>query len=233
MTRTPGNSVTLQDYISGRLSETDRHAFEDQLLSDVSLVSDVEESLRLREGLEILSEQGALSGMTRRRPGAFGAKWVGAAAAAMALIVLCVGIYFVKRSPAVVAASVGELGTGRPLIVVEHYTFASVRAASITPDLALPSRGALEFRVLTRVTAPGRTFRVTLEENLSTKTSRIGGAEYLVPDGDGFVAIYTDASKLQPGDYSLLVEADLGDATTREQFPFRLNRPVETAPKDN
>src|SRR2546429_9659507 len=48
----------MQDYIVGRLSDDDSHAFEDRLLNDPGLVRELEQSLRLRDGLEQLREQG-------------------------------------------------------------------------------------------------------------------------------------------------------------------------------
>jgi hypothetical protein len=233
MTRAANNPITVQDYIAGRLSDGDQRAFEDQLLSDASLVQVVEESLRLREGLEILRERNDLvkSGAMRRR--IFSPKWVASSVAALALVVLCVDVYLARHSRPVVAATIGELRVGAPLTVAAYYSFASMRAATETPDLALPASGVLELRALTRGLSADLKYRVTLEEVLGTTTSRIGVADHLVPDADGFVAVYADASKLQPGSYSLLVESVVDDKAMGERFSFGLHRTLGSIPQDN
>jgi hypothetical protein len=233
MTRAASNSELVQNYIVGRLSDTERRAFENQLLSDVSLVRDLEQSLRLREGLEILRERKELVGLERHRRRTLFTGVVRAAAAAVAVIALCVGLYYVRQSPAVVAASVAALplSANKPLVVVESYSFATVREATQTPVLDLPSGGALELRALTSATGGGRTFRATLEEIRGEEPFRLGAAEHLAPDADGFVAIYADTSHLQPGDYSLIVQSDVEDKTSAERFAFRLKRPAGATPE--
>jgi hypothetical protein len=230
MTPTANNPVALQDYIAGRMSDTDIRAFEEKLQTDPSLARDLEESLRLREGLAMLREQGVLGQLKRPRPRprAFFVR----AVAAAAVIALCVALYYVQQSTQhstqsstpTVAASLGALGTRStpPLNVVKRYSFATVRDAIATPDLALPASGALELRALTALTDSHRTYRATLEKIDNQGVSPIGTAELLAADADGFVVLYADASKLQAGEYSLHVAPDEGDNTTGERFTFRL-----------
>jgi hypothetical protein len=227
MTPAPSNFELVQKYISGRLPDAERSVFETQLLTDASLVRDLEESLRLREGLEVLRERQELVGLKapRRRP-VFFIGFASASAAALAIIALAVAQHYVHRSPAVIAASVAalRLNATAPLTVVERYSFATPRAATPSPNLTLPTSGALELRALTPVTDAPRRFRVTLAKILDNKvTSPIGvAAVHLAPDADGFVVIYADASKLQPGDYSLSVDPE--DESAGEHFAFRLTR---------
>src|ERR1700730_2101439 len=103
------NPVALQDYIAGRMSDADRSAFEERLQSDASLAQELEESLRLRGGLEMLREQRVLGKLERPRRRAFSIQMAGASAAA-AVIVLCVALYYVPRSSPTVAASLAALG---------------------------------------------------------------------------------------------------------------------------
>lgn len=240
------NLVAVQDYVTGRLSETDRRAFEDQLLSDSGLVRDLEETLRLREGLETLRERKILGQLTHPPRRAWMMRLALASAAASALIALGVTLW-VERAPPVIAASVTALRalTSPPLMVVAHYSFAAVRDAASTPALALPTTGALELRALTPLpplTRPTpvtpladarQTFRVTLEAIHGPKASPIGFAEHLTPDADGFVAIYADASKLHPGDYDLSVETDAQDGTSAEHFAFTLKPVSGPTPERN
>jgi hypothetical protein len=224
MTGSPGHSQAMQNYIAGRLSESERTAFEDQLLSDASLARDLEESLRLREGLEILRERNQLAvpGPPRRWARAI----LPALAAALALIALFFGWHSIQRLP-VIAASVTSLHTHESavLAVVGRHTFATLRNATQTPVLDLPIQGALELRALT---GAGRSFRITLEQLRGQSISRIGAAEHLIPDPDGFIVIYADASLLQPGDYALIVESDVDDPAARQRFAFGLKRRGDT-----
>lgn len=232
MTRAASDSEMLQQYIVGRMSDTERLAFEERLASDTTLVRDLEESLRLREGLEILRERNQLVVLKRPRRSAFFIGLVAASAAAIAVVAVSVGLHYVRQSPVVLAASVTALRvrTDNSLAVVESYSFATLREATQTPVLELPSRGALELRALTSTTASDRTFRATLEEVEREETPRVGVIEHLVPDADGFVAIYADASRLKPGDYLLIVQSDGGDGSA-ERFAFRL-MPVPAAAAD-
>src|ERR1700733_15184169 len=131
MTHAADNSESMKNYVAGRLSETDRAAFEDRLLTDEGLVRELEESLRLREGLEILRERRELGLQTPAQRRTWVSAVLRAGAAAMVIIVLYLGWHYVQRSPAIVAASVAALRTNTsiPLVVVERHTFATLREA--------------------------------------------------------------------------------------------------------
>jgi hypothetical protein len=228
MTTSPSHSQLVQNYIAGRLSESERTAFEDRLLSDATLVQDLEESLRLREGLEILHERNqlVLPGPSRRWARAI----LPTLAAALAIIALFFGWHPIQHSP-VIAASVTALHThgGALPPVVGRHTFATLRNATQPPVLDLPTQGALELRALTSSTGTGRSFRITLEQIRAQGISPIATAEHLIPDPDGFVVIYADASRLQPGDYALIVEPDADDPSSRQRFAFGLEQRQRTA----
>jgi len=233
MSTAESDPVLVQNYLAGRLSDPDRRAFEEQLLKDAGLVRQLEESLCLREGLEILSEQKLLADPRAPRR-AFPLRFALASAATLAAIAIYLGFQSVNRSPPLVAASVAALRgrSGAPLTVVEHYSFVALREANSTPDLALPGTGALELRAFAPAGVAGRRFRVTLEEIRNQKSSQIGLAEHLAPDADGFVVIYADASSLQPGAFALLVAPDAEAGTAVERFAFRLKRVSDAATPD-
>ena len=215
MNASAGDAVLVQDYVAGRLSQSECEAFEARLSNDAGLVRDLEESLRFREGLEVLREQGVLESLRQPRRRALFAPTRWAAAAAVVVIAVFAalhwgGRYVGERSSPLLAASLGTLrsGSSPAPTVIERYSFATMREATSTPELALPTTGALELRALTAVTDASRTFRVTLSQTGNQKPSPIGSVEHLVPDADGFVVIYADASRLQPGDYRLIVEPE-------------------------
>jgi hypothetical protein len=176
------------------------------------LVRDLEETLRLREGLELLREQGELGAMRRPRR----RLWLAAACALLATVsafVVHSGLRHVN-SP-LVAASVTALATGRQS--------AGIVSAAATRELALPASGVLELRALTPTTDASRTYDVSLEMT-GGQPVRLGSVDHLTPDADGFVVLYADAAQLKPGEYVLIVEPETREATADQRFGFRLNR---------
>ena len=217
----------VQDYVAGRMSDIDRRVFEERLLGDASLVRDLEGLLRLREGLEILRERKVIEELTRPQRSSSLRRFALASAAAVVVVAMCIGLYQVRRSPPVVAASIAALSSDAVLPVVEHYSFAAMRGGASKPVLLLPTSGALELRALTPVADGHRTFRVTLSEVRSQRSSPIGLAEHLAPDADGFIVFYAAAGKLQPGEYSLSVAPDdVQDKSDATNFAFILTRPT-------
>ncbi len=219
-------AVTVQDYVTGRLSGSELEAFEEQLVTDAGLVRELEGALRLREGLEMLREQKVLGELMRPRRRTV---WTRFALAAAAVVLLAVGLFYMKRAEPIIAGSVAALRTssGSPLVVTRSHVFAALRSEnSSAPNLDLPATGALELCALTPVTDASRTFRMTLWVIRGGIMSRIGSAEHVVPDRDGFVVIYADAGRLEPGEYSLSVEPEAGNTIPGERFEFGLHRQV-------
>lgn len=221
------NAVSVRDYVAGRMSAAEREAFEGRLLTDASLVLELEESVRLREALEMLREQKLLkeSSLSKRRIPPIRLAW--GLAGAMAAVLLSVTLYHGIHPPPIVGASVTALsaGSGPAPPVVERYAFVGVRAKDLTPELLVPAMGALELRALAPVTGANGTFRVTLDQIQTQRISRIGVQEHLVPDTDGFVVIYANISRLEPGEYLLTVGQDGSqNAASTEPFAFRLVR---------
>lgn len=229
MSRAVGSVESVQDYIAGRMTDADRQEFENQLIDDPSLARELETSLRLREGLEILRDRHKLPPQTaRRRRSAMLA--IGAStAAASVLLMVYLGLRHARPSSPVMAASLAVMHehTIAPLLVSERYAFAKIRGAGELPVLDLPANGALELRALTSVTDASQTFLVSLERMQGQRTVRIGAVAHLTPDAEGFVAVYVDASNLEPADYWLNVESEV-DKTTAERFAFTLGPGIRT-----
>lgn len=232
MTQSAANTDVLQAYITGTLNEAQLRAFEDRLLCDESLVQELEDSLRLREGLEILRARQELktrAPLRTRVPLRTRRLLLRALGAAAAAGILAVGLAVLYRQPgpAVVAASLDALHVSAVNPV--RYTFAKLRGAAELPVLELPERGVLELRALTSASAAGTGFDVVLARVRGENTVLLGAVEHVPVDADGFVAVYVDASALQAGDYGLSVVADgakmkPSDENTGERFTFRLQR---------
>jgi hypothetical protein len=231
MTDPMSNAVAVRDYVAGRLSDAARQAFEERLLLDARLVREVEASLRLREGLEMLREQGVLGELRRPQRRALRMRFVRAAVAAAvvgALIVVASQLLYPgTHSPPVVAASIATLrgDSSAPPRVIGRYSFAAMRGAASTPELPVPKEGALEVRALTARADTPRTFKVTLVGVRDTTTPVVGVVEHVAPDADGFIAVYADVAQLQPGAYALVVEPEgISDPTAGSRFAFKLKR---------
>jgi hypothetical protein len=226
------NTETIRQYISDRLPEEERAALHKRLLVDFDLVKDFETSLKMREALERLRERDELRNLVhpRRTRALWGA--AGAASAALAAVVLYLG-YSHRPPPPLMAASLSSLRTraDSPLTVAGQYSFALMRSANAVPTVTLPAAGALELRALT-TTLSGNSdfFRVRLDAiGPSATTSRIGVVEHVVPDADGFVAIYVDAGRVAAGDYSLDVQSETPATGPPEHFEFKLQRPGQAS----
>jgi anti-sigma factor RsiW len=217
----------MQDYIVGRLSDDESHAFENRLVNDPALVRELEQSLRLREGLQRLREQSYFRRAASRNT-SFRIWLPALVAAAGAGVALFLGVYrgtWVHRStglsPVLMASLESRLAGVEPLIAA-HFTFVSVRGSS-TPDLDLPSAGLIEFRAapVSRMGAPR--YRVTLlRQNQGNALEPLGTVAGVALSRDGYVHGYADAARLEPGSYVLRIERDAGVPGPADSFLFNL-----------
>lgn len=215
-------SATMQDFIVGRLSDDERRAFEDRLVREPELVRELEQSLRMREGLQQLRTQGyfrkAASGGRRFR------LWVpalvAAAAAGLALFLWLPRV--TGPSPILMPSLASRAATDVTPLVTAHFTFISVRGGS-APDLDLPSAGLIEIRAAPTTRQTVHRYRVTLvrqeEGGFAESVAALAG---LVLSTDGYVHCYADASRLAPGSYVLGMQPDTNTPGMAEVFPFNL-----------
>jgi len=221
--------ATMQDFIVGRLSDAERRAFEDRLVRDPTLVRELEQSLRMREGLQQLRTQGYL-----KKNGSSGASfriWVptliAAAGAGLALFLWLPRI--TGSSPILVPSLALSTNSDMTPLVAAHFTFLSVRGG-LAPDLDLPSTGLIEIRAAPSAPRSVHRYRVTLvrqeEGSLGKTVAALGG----LPLGmDGYLRCYADASRLSAGSYLLRIQPDTATPGIVELFPFNF-RARSTAP---
>jgi len=220
--------VRMQDYIVGRLSDDERRAFEDCLVRDPELVRELEESLRIREGLQQLRTQGYFARAVFR--GRRFRLWQSAlAAAAVAGLALFLWGRLETRPPPILMSSFESRSASdvAPLVTA-HFTFVSVRGAS-TPNLTLPAAGLIEIRAAPGTRLTDLRYRVTLSRRDDLGSDKpVGLLATVALSSDGYVHCYADASRLTVGSYLLRIEPDKAGADVAE-FPFNLtaagNRP--------
>ena len=218
----------MRDYIAGRLSDEERRTFEDRLVREPALVREFEQSLRLREGLEALRDQGYFA-----KPASQG-RWlrislpalVAAAGAGLALLL------WTARStgPSPLLMASVESHTGAVPVVAAHFTFISVRG-NPAPELDLPAKGLIEFRMAPAARGTASRYRLTLvRQDTGWALKPVGGVPGLALGADGYVYCYADAARLAPGSYLLRVDSEAESPGSAETFPFTLRRGPEPAP---
>jgi hypothetical protein len=212
----------MRDYVVGRLSDDESRAFEDRLVREPELVRELEQALRIREGLRQLRTQGYFRKAASR--GRSFRIWLPAlVAAAGAGLALFLWVHRTTEHSGVLTALLesGSAANSKPFVAA-HLTFVSVRGGS-TPDVELPSAGLIEIRaaLATRMTVPR--YRVTLVRQGQGGTSEsVGAVAGLALSADGYVHCYADASRLARGSYVLRVEPDASTPGMVEVFPFNL-----------
>lgn len=210
----------MRDYVGDRLADDERRAFEDRLGRDPELVREFEQTLRLREGLERLKEQGYFARPARRL-----LMWVPAvAAAAIAALAVILWVQPRTTSPGVLRAALESRAAPGPSPAVSaHFTFVSTRGSS-SYDLDRPAAGLIEFRVSPADHAAGARYRLTLARvGQGGAPEPIGALADLLPGADGYVHGYAAASALTAGRYSLRVEPMSQATGAALEFPFELH----------
>jgi hypothetical protein len=219
VTNPSSDFATIQDFIVGRLADSERQVFEDRLVRDPALVRELEQSLRMREGLQQLRTHGYFKRAAPRgaRPRIWLPALIAAAGAGLVLF-----LWLSRTDPApILMASVERLGAGamtQP--VAAHFTFVSMRGASV-PDLDLPNAGLIEIRVAP-ATPPTASYRVSLiRQHQGAAETAVAAVADLAMGADGYVHCYADASRLAAGSYVLRMQPG-GSTTDTQVFPFNL-----------
>jgi hypothetical protein len=221
--------ATVRDFIGGRLSDDERRAFEDRLVREPQLVQELEQSLRMREGLQQLRARGYFGRAAFRGPG-FRIWLPTLAAAAVAGVALFLWLSRVAApAPLLAASAESSSAANRTALIVAHFTFVSMRGGS-TPDLEVIAAGLIEIRAAPGARRPADRYRVTLvrqpEQGPAQTVAVLAG---LAVNTDGYVHCYADASRLAAGSYVLRIQRDTDAADVAEVYPFNL-RVRETPP---
>jgi hypothetical protein len=215
-------SATMQDFIAGRLTDDEHQAFEDRLVREPQLVRELEQSLRMREGLQQLRTRGYFgkAAPRGRRFRIWVPALVAAAGAGLALFLWLSRV--AGPSPILVASLESSTATGATSSVVAHFTFVPVRGGS-APDLDLPSAGLIEIRAAPNTRETVNRYRATLvRQNEGAVAEPVAALAGLALATDGYVRCYADASRLAPGSYVLRIQPDTNTSGMAEEFPFNL-----------
>jgi len=222
--------ATMRDFIVGRLSDSERRAFEDRLVREPALVRELEQSLRMLEGLQQLRAQGYFAkGPLRGASVRWVPLLVAAAGAGVALILWLARV--AGPSPILIPSLESSTTADMRSLVAAHFTFVSMRG-SPAPDLDLPAAGLIEIRAAPSARGTTQRYRMTLlrqEDGRLVQT--IAAVDGLPVGTDGYVHCYADASRLSQGSYLLRVEPEANIAGAAEAFAFNLRSRVIGGPR--
>jgi hypothetical protein len=211
----------IMDYLDGRLSEEEDRAFGDRLIRDPQLVRELERTVQLREGLRALEARGhfrnAATTVQRRRIG-----WPAlAAAATVAAIGLFLWVGLRSERPNALITVLSAAVTA-PANVTARFTFVATRGG-VAPVLNLPREGFIEFRAAPGSAGSSTSYNVSLQRaEASGAPEPLGFVSQVDSAADGYLHLYADATRLQPGRYLLRTQPRGAEGAESKDFPFTL-----------
>jgi hypothetical protein len=224
--RSQDDAGIAQRYLAGQLSPPEQEAYEQYFLHNPDAVRELEATARMKVGLASLRDSGQLDSLLHAAPTPSRRATLMAMAASVAVIAIVVGLWRDFRSPDAAArvASATRLvdSSGRPLAAGAIYAVMRTRATDYDAFVTLPAQPhALELRVRPEWPAPA--YDVTLSRTMPDgKVLDVATVSDLQVRPDGFVDLYVDSSKLEPGAYLLGLSAGRGQASEIPTSSFRL-----------
>jgi hypothetical protein len=177
--------------------------------------------------LASLRDSGQLNSLLNAAPTTSRRAALLAIAASVAVIAVTVGLWRNVRAPdgSTLVASAAQLvdASGKSLRVGPSYALLRTRTTGYDAEVVLPSEpAAIELRVRPEVGA--HVYRAALSR-MRTDGSLVQVAivNDLKAEGDGFLRIYLDSSKLETGSYLLAVSATPDHSNETLTSSFRIN----------
>lgn len=215
-------------YLADQLSDAERDQFEAHFVEHPEIVRELEATARFKVGLMQLRDSGELDELIRLKPWYRQPRYL-AAAATLAAVVAGAGYVLQNRpgaQPLLVAESRALHGwVGRPLSTASTHTILRTRSNGYDADIELPaSAHSIELRVLPEFSAQPPRYRISLSRVLGDDSvENIGEAGGLPVTDDGFVTVYLNSARLQPGRYQLLLSGDAATTAPDQRSAFLIN----------
>src|SRR5204862_7090952 len=171
------------------------------------LVHELEQSLRLSDGLHQLRAQGYFDKAASRAGGS--RIWLPVlAAASIAGLALLLWLQPSTGPSPVLTASLDSRAPAVGPPVAAHFTFVAVRGSAI-PDLNLPSGGVIEFRAAPATHLRASRYRMTpVRQDAGWAWKPVGAAAGLQLIAEGDVHGYAAAARLDSRSYPLCIGPD-------------------------
>jgi hypothetical protein len=205
----------VERYLADQLSPPEAEAFEAYYLDHPNMVREIEQALRLKEGLATLRDRGQLEELMNA-PGSW-RRWSTPLSIAAAVAVAVVGgwAWLGSTAGSPVAATLDELvaDAGTPLPLGGKYLLVRTRGADGALQIPFPAdRSALELQMLPSAGAEGAPYSVTLA-TANGQPREVGEAKALSIGPDGLVTAVLDSGSLEPGRYTVELASEQSDAT--------------------
>ena len=213
-------------YLADQLSPAEAEAFEAYYTQHPSMVREIEQTLRLRDGLATLRDRQQLDALMKAR------RWRKAMplsiAAAIAVLLVGTWTWYSPKAASPIAGTLTELAAGSQaaLPLGGKFLLVRVRSGESAPlQIPIPAaRSALELQVLPAGGAAGAPYRLALDRVSSQgKPDHVGEISGLTPGADGLVSAWLDSARLQPGPHTVELTSQRADATApAERFVIEL-----------
>jgi hypothetical protein len=232
--RSQDDAGIAQRYLAGQLSPPEQEAYEQYFLHNPDAVRELEATARMKVGLASLRDSGQLDSLLHAAPTPSRRAALMAMAASVAVIAIVVGLWRDFRAPdgAALVASATRLvdSSGRPLAAGAIYAVMRTRATDYDAVVTLPAQPqALELRVRPEWPAPA--YDVALSRTMpGGAVVDVATVSDLQVRPDGFVNLYVDSSKLEPGLYLLGLSASRGQTSEIPTSSFRLKVVADASP---
>jgi hypothetical protein len=220
-------------YLADQLSDDEREAFEAELVRRPERLQELEATARVKVGLTQLRRRGELDPLLGQRRPVSGFTWL-ALAAALAMFGLGVLLFKVGVAPSgppVIAASASVLlDRGGSVVLPVSSVHALFRSRAAGADAIIErstAPRAVELRVMPTQAQPPR-YRVSLSRLRDDGSAEpISSVANLQPQADGFVSVFADASRLDPGRYRLDISPEAAAGSEGDSFLIRVVPPHE------
>lgn len=209
-------------YLADQLSPAEADAFEAYYIEHPSMVREIEQALRLKEGLATLRDRQQLDGLMR----AHRWRWAMPLSIAAAIVLTVAGLLAWQngsRAAPPVASTIQELmGEAKsPLPLGGKYLLVRMRGGEQVLEISLPAvRSALELQMLPASGVEGAPYEVEVEQVADDgHTTSLGRVRGLTPGADGLVSAVIDSSSLKAGRYEVqLTPARVDGTVPAERF---------------
>lgn len=213
-------------YLADQLSPAEAEAFEAYYIEHPSMVREIEQALRLREGLATLRDRQQLDGLMRARRWRWALPLSIAAAVMMAVAGMLVWHGDARATPPVAATLQELMGEAKsPLPLGGKYLLVRMRGTEQALEISLPpERSALELQMLPASRMEGAPYRLEVEQiGTDGHPTLLGRIHGLTPGEDGLISAVLDSARLHPGRYVVqLTPARADETTPAERFAIEI-----------
>src|SRR5215470_7756045 len=188
-------TVLIANYLAGRLPANRMDAFEQDVSQDPNIRSELERTLKLKEGLALLRERGQLDDVLRAPPPRRWSLYAAAASVAFASLALTLWLQLRSPEPSILLRSPSASAHQVPL--VGTYTLARTRGTTGSTEVQLPAKaGLLRLRVVPSADAVAKTaYTVVLQRVDAQPSHLIGQIDAGSTGPDGYLTVYVDGGR--------------------------------------